>query len=327
MTGALSLDYVRGDEIAGCLRKLQGHVLGIVAFGAPHQADDLPGHLQLNIPVLGGYDRCYEVWSSSAPVHACNVGPISAMTDGQMVFGSMQFAQGAGDQLETLANRAYAALFDFIEDQGFSHLWRVWNYFPQINDAEGGLERYRCFNVGRHEAFVARRREIVLGSVPAASALGSESGPFTVYFLAGKHAGRAFENPRQVSAYNYPEQYGPRSPTFARAMMVEQGDQQCLIISGTASVVGHETLHHGDVRAQTEETLRNIHVLLDQGDVHAGQMLLKVYLRHADDLPLTQELVQKEFGSACKTVYLQSDICRTDLLLEIEGVHFSTAGK
>lgn len=326
MAGMLNLDYVRADEIEASLGSLRGHVLGVVAFGSGRAPVGLqPAPLQLDIPVLGGYDQCYEVWSSSARVTSCGSGRITAATDGQMLFGSMQLPQNGTDRLEALSNQAYNELFGFIRNQGYAHLWRIWNYFPQINDAEQGLERYRCFNVGRHEAFVASGRGITLENVPAASALGSDAGPLTVYFLAGRHAGKPYENPRQTSAYHYPEQYGPRSPTFARAMMVETGGRQSFFISGTASVVKSETVHLGNVQAQTEETLRNIRVLLDQAGVRGGRMLLKAYLREAAYLPTVKTQLEQEFGAGCQTVFLRSNICRSDLLLEIEGVNFGGA--
>ncbi len=95
--------------------------------------------------------------------------------------------------------------------------------------------------------------------MPAASALGFESGPLTICFFAAREAmPLAIENPRQVSAYKYPEDYGPRSPTFSRASAIELHGQTVLFISGTASIVGHQTMHAGDVVAQTQETIVNI---------------------------------------------------------------------
>lgn len=325
MRDALSLDYVHADEVAMCLEKLEGRVLGVVAFGAGarDQALSLPS-LWVDIPVLGEHDACFEIWSSSDPVTHCSHGNISGAEDGRVLFGSLQLEQAPGDTLETLAERAYTGIFDFTERQGYPNFLRVWHYFPQINDPEHGLERYRCFNVGRHEAFVASGRGIGEESAPAASALGSNSGPLVMYFLAGKQPGKAIENPRQISAYHYPEVFGPRSPTFVRAMLATLGRQQCFFISGTASIVGYETLHHGDVQRQTQETLLNIRTLLQQiPAAHGGRTLLKVYLRHAQDLPQVQKQIEAEFGTRCKMVYLQSNICRADLLLEIEGIHFS----
>ena len=327
MGSILSMDYVRADQAARHLEKLGDHVLGVVAFGAGARRHAVsPPVPWLDIPVLGEYDGCYEIWSSNHPVTPCGFGNINGAADGNILFGSLQLDQSPGDTLEALAERAYAGIFDFIERQGYPSLWRVWHYFPHINDPEHGLERYRSFNVGRHAAFVESGRSVSEESVPAASALGSNTGPLVIYFLAGKQPGKPIENPRQVRAYQYPESFGPRSPAFVRAMLVNLGQQQCFIISGTASVVGYETMHHGDVQKQMLETLENIRALMQQAPALSTKkmrMLFKVYLRHAADLPLVKAMLEKEFGTECRAVYLQSDICRSDLLLEIEGIYFS----
>lgn len=332
MQGALNLEYLRADEVAGYLEKHDGHVLGLVAFGTrlDKQYQALrPSPLWAHIPVLGESDTSFEVWSSANPVSPCSQGNISANADGNVLFGSLRMEQVEGVTFEALVRQAYLEIFSFVERQGYRNLLRVWNYFPNITGAENGLERYRCFNLGRHEAFVSVGRDTGLAGVPAASVLGSEPGPLLIYFLAGTHPGQAIENPRQVNAYRYPDQYGPRSPTFVRAMLATFGQQQCLTISGTASIVGYETMHPGDVDKQTQETLMNIRTLLKQvpGLSDGGvRMLLKVYLRHAADFERVRAQVAKEFGVNHTAVYLQSNICRTDLLMEIEGVCFNQPG-
>lgn len=332
MPAELNLDYVRADGVAGYLKEYEGHVLGLVAFGASldalHQALK-PAPLWVHIPVLGGHDASFEVWTSSNPVAECGQGNIKAATDGDVLFGSLQMEQAEGVELAALSRQAYLEIFAFMDGLGYRNLLRIWNYLPQINAPENGLERYRCFNLGRHESFVLGGRDISEESVPAASVLGCEPGPLVIYFLAAKTPGKPVDNPRQLSAYHYPEQYGPRSPIFVRAMKTSFGKQQCLIISGTASIVGHETLHKGDVEQQAQETMRNIRMLLQQAypadadSADKGRMQLKVYVRHTQDLEKVRKYIEHMFGSRQQTVYLQSDICRTDLLLEIEGVHFS----
>ncbi len=323
------LVYLGAEEIDNYLKQHSGHVLGVVGFGGKRSLPAMVcSPLWVDIPVLGARDGSFEVWTSDTPVAPCEHGGIVGTGDGNVLFASLTLEQGAGETLQTLANQAYTRIFNFIDSQGYRNLLRVWHYFPLINDDENGLERYRGFNVGRHEAFVANGRTIGEENVPAASALGSNSGSLTIYFMAGKQPGKAVENPRQVSAYHYPQLFGPRSPIFVRAMSATLGGQYCFFISGTASIVGYETLHHGDVEKQTVETLLNIRTLLQQipnYDPAQGRMLLKVYVRHADDLPVVQAKVQAEFGASCKAVYLHSNICRSDLLLEIEGAYFNDA--
>lgn len=323
------LAYLDAGEVGAYLESHSGHVLSVIGFGRPLALPaTASAPLWVDIPVLGGNASSFEVWLSDAPVTACEHQGIRGTSDGKVLFASLTLEQHAGETLQTLAHQAYTRIFGFIDHHGYRNLLRVWHYFPQINDDENGLERYRGFNVGRHEAFVANGRSIGEESVPAASALGSNSGSLTIYFMAGKRPGRAVENPRQVSAYHYPDQFGPKSPIFVRALAATLGGQDCFFISGTASIVGYETLHHGDAEKQTAETLLNIRTLLQQiphYDPAQGRMLLKVYLRHDADLAMVRAKVQAEFGAACKAVYLHSNICRSDLLLEIEGAYFNDA--
>lgn len=333
----LNLEYLHADGVADYLERQKGHVLGVVAFGAgtgtpAHALQPAPLHVSIPLltgPQLKGRDASFEVWSSSSPVAACGAGNINASTDGDVLFGSLAVEQPDGASLQTLSRQAYLEIFEFADRMGCRHLLRAWNYLPRINEAEQGLERYRCFNVGRHEAFAQAGRSISEENVPAASVLGCSSGPMAIYFIASRRAGKPVDNPRQLTAYKYPEQYGPRSPIFVRAMQTNFGEQQCLFVSGTASIIGHETVHAGSAGQQTQETLRNIRTLLSQAypsgtaDGGTGRMLLKAYVRHAQDMEQVRAHVEQEFGAVQQTVYLLSDICRTDLLLEIEGVYFS----
>ena len=179
-----------------------------------------------------------------------------------------------------------------LDAVGYRHLLRVWNYVPQINFDANGTERYWQFNSGRREALIALGRDVT-GSVPAACALGSVAdSPLTIYFLASRALPTLFENPRQISAFDYPPQYGP-SPVFSRASMLREVSGTTLFVAGTASIVGHQTLHPGDVAAQTQETLANIDGLLAEVNRSAatarfslGELSTKLYIRNPGDLPI-----------------------------------------
>ncbi len=323
---SLALSYLNHEELAAHITRHTGHLLGITGFGRrwPELPDAHCPQIWVDMPILDA-DSLFEVWTSSTAVTHTSAAGIASTRNAELIYGCFEAPQGAEESIETAAFRAYTKIFECINNAGYPHLWRVWHYFPHITATENAVERYHGFNVGRHEAFLAQGRMIGEQTAPAACALGSRSGPLVIYFMAGKHAGVPIENPRQTCAYHYPEQYGPRSPTFARAMLVGAGLEQKLLISGTASIVGHATQHAGDVSAQTRETLANIRALLTQAkmaDFDArpeDHMLLKVYLRHPDDLPLVRAQIEAEFGAKQRTVYLQADVCRTDLLLEIEG--------
>ncbi|RYF65795.1 MAG: hypothetical protein EOO22_22090 [Comamonadaceae bacterium] len=280
--------------------------------------------------VLSGAGPMADVWRTSAPsVRTGHTGIARWRTDGQWLFGAIELDERAeGESLAELSQRAYTALFDTLEAAGTPHLLRIWNYLPQINADGGGLERYRQFNFGRQKAFVDAGRPAFEGA-PAACALGIAQGALCIRFLAGQRAPVPIENPRQISAYRYPSAYGPRAPTFSRAALADLGDEVALFISGTASIVGHETQHEGDVREQTRETLRNLTAVVDaanaQGAAHFAVDTLDpvVYVRHASDVPAILAVIHEALGAdsyfARHAVVLEADICRSDLLVEIEA--------
>jgi enamine deaminase RidA (YjgF/YER057c/UK114 family) len=205
-------------------------------------------------------------------------------------------------------------------------LIRIWNYLPEINRESDGDERYRHFNSARRLAFRNSGRA-TMGTVPAACALGSPAGsPISIYFLAARQPPKMIENPRQTSAYHYPPKFGRHSPIFSRACVLSESAGTNLFVSGTASIVGHETIHHGDVAAQTRETLANISALLGEANRVVGSvrysldgLKFKVYVRAPTDLPAIKETLSAALRPATSIMYLQADVCREDLLVEIEA--------
>ena len=256
-------------------------------------------------------------------------------TDGHWLHGLAEIDDRI-DGLQVASRRAYADLFEVLAANACPNLLRVWNYLADINRETDGNERYRQFNAGRQQAFIDARRSAFEGS-PAASALGTRDGRMRVYFLAGRKPPLAIENPRQVSAYRYPDTYGARSPTFSRAALVDVGgERQALFISGTASIVGHTTVHVGDVRKQTEESLLNIATVRQIGGERAGvpfaadALVYTIYVRRPADLGVVREVFEAAVGAgsvaAREAIYLQADICRSDLLVEIEAHGFTHIG-
>lgn len=322
---AISLAYLTARELDAS--GIDGHTLGLVAFGRrpQHIAPDDHPYVWIDMPVLGS-TTLFETWRSEQPVVRETVNGIRTARNEAVLFGCLEAALDR--PIDAAGYDAYCRILDLVDSRGYGALIRVWNYFPGINETDGGLERYRRFSVGRHDAFAAKHRS-VSKDAPAACALGSRSGPLSICFLAARSAGTAIENPRQVSAYHYPPQYGPRAPLFSRGMLSRPGSRPLLFISGTASIVGHETMHAGDTQKQAAETACNVRAVIEEAN-HAGlaaggALKLKAYVRHSDDLPAVRGRLEHAFGPAADVVYLQADICRSDLLVEVEGV--CAAGK
>ncbi|HEY0768543.1 MAG TPA: hypothetical protein VGD47_11350 [Steroidobacteraceae bacterium] len=333
----LHLDYV---SLAEYQAARWADVLGVATFnGTPDAAAgvaEIP-IAQVRTPVLPGSEHVYEVWRCGRPAASGQRERVRFRRTADMLFGCIavseaQFAAPTHSALHQATTQAYREICATLDAENYPHLLRVWNYLPDINRDSHGTERYRQFNSARQHALHEYGRSLK-GNVPAASALGATSdSPLVVYFLAGRTAPTFVENPRQVSAYHYPLQYGTHSPVFSRATLLRQpGGGLALFISGTASIVGHRSLHIGDTAAQTRETLTNIEALLAEanrvaGGAHfeLGALACKVYVRRPADLPVIKAQLAPAVGAGATVIYLQADICRQDLLVEIEATGLSS---
>lgn len=320
---SLDMQYLQPDQAGERL-------LGAVRYGTGAQITESQG-IAIPMPRLQAAETAWTCWLGQAPIRNGSCGKLQFKHDENMLFGHIQLREADFSSLpdcsalQAASRAAYNAVFETLRRTGFKHLVRCWNYLPAINADGGGLERYRQFNIGRQEAFAASPHAAQEGS-PAASALGTPSGDLSLYFLASHTLPIALENPRQVPAYHYPNQYGPRSPIFSRGALLPLTHSETLFISGTASIIGHASVHHGDVAAQTAETLRNIAAVVEAANTHAvtppfqcRDLLLKVFVRHADDLPAIHQIIAQEWGNTEHALFVQADVCRAELLVEIEA--------
>lgn len=324
---------------------VQQQVLGAICFSAAPLATISPPDstmplMQVALQPLAASAAMCEVWQGSAPLTHGQRGAIHYRCNEEVIFGVIALAETdfAGNidspPLQQATEAAYRQIGALQDELHYPYVFRFWNYMADINGHSNGLERYRQFNLGRQHALLAQGREVA-GNVPAACALGASSGAVSIAFLAGRVAPEAIENPRQISAYSYPQEYGPRSPTFSRASLVSMAESEWLFISGTASIVGHASLHPADVVAQTRETISNIEAVLAEanrrarhGKFELAAMQYKVYVKHPDDLAQIRAELESSIGPAFDVIYLQADVCRHELLIEIEATasHALAAG-
>jgi chorismate lyase / 3-hydroxybenzoate synthase len=336
-TCSLQLEYLSSHEVASQSSSWWQGVLGVVGFEKTPNVDCAPVPVTASMTrSLCANDLC-EVWRVAGPAVPLSsgsaLGRVSYRFSDDLLFGSLNIseraieAHGEAEALQRATEIAYQEIFDVLDETEHRHLIRIWNYLPEINAQAGGDERYRHFNSARQMAFRKSGRA-TMGTVPAACALGSPAGsPLSIYFLAARRPARMIENPRQTSAYHYPLKFGRHSPIFSRACVWGESGRARLFVSGTASIVGHETIHRGDVVAQTRETMVNIGALLEEANRIVGSsqyslngLKLKVYVRKPSDLPAIEATLSLLLNPLASIVYLQADVCREDLLVEIEAV-------
>lgn len=229
---------------------------------------------------------------------------------------------------------------------GMEHLIRTWLYLGNITGPEGDLERYMELNrartdfyrgvrFGRGHAMAIVGQSVypastgigMCGEGIAASATAIDTDRKDVFLLP-------LENPQQTPVYEYEKVYSPESPKFVRAMAEAIGDYLVIWISGTASIVRSKTVHVGQPGKQADQTLSNIEVLISQksfarcGVPNVGATLrdlakLRVYVKRPQDYPVIRKAVERRCGKSLPVIYVIADVCRSDLLVEMEGLAFA----
>ncbi|TPG06399.1 pteridine-dependent deoxygenase [Rhodanobacter glycinis] len=294
--------------------------LALFGFAAGASPGDDPRYLQV---ALEGFDTPapFELWRVDAPVSCGIEGTLRWSAGGGWLFAAIELDEREHGGLEASATVAYATLRQFVGQRAEKHVLRVWNYLGAINQGSGDAERYKHFCDGRAQGMGAFFAE----GFPAATAIGHRGAEhrMQVYLLACDQPGSRVENPRQVSAWRYPRQYGRTPPSFARAMTLPA--QDALAISGTAAVVGHASAHEDDLDAQLGETLTNLEALLASAGMAAAfdtHSPLKIYVRHSADAPHVRDFLQNRL-SGVPVLLLHGDICRSELLVEIDGWRYA----
>ncbi|MFT3782505.1 MAG: hypothetical protein QM790_10870 [Nibricoccus sp.] len=275
----------------------------------------------VGLPVLAG-EKEETLFADARP--AGNKGSFALRQAGRWLIGRASIAAPQG--LEKATRALYRELFAAAGDL---HLCRVWHYVPRINEnGIEGIENYRAFCQGRSKAFETKYGCGFEQRLPSASAVGTEDNSLTVVFAACADEPRHVENPEQVSAYKYPKKHGPRPPSFSRASVIPLvSGLSDVFISGTAAIQGHESVAPGETAAQIESTLRNLRLIsracgldADLGVARGGVRHLKIYIRRDEDLgQIKTALEQTLLKPTDRVSYLRSDICRAELMLEIEA--------
>lgn len=298
-------------------------VLAAVVFGGAYATLPDPRLIRVGLPLIGE-PGVAELWRAGGRVATGSQGLIQFACDGERLAGVIEIDERDHGGLTAAARYAYESIARFQAESPYPHVLRVWNHFDRINEGTGDAERYKQFCLGR----AAGLGPDLAARYPAASAVGRRDGvpKLQIYWLAARDPGAPLENPRQLSAYRYPRRYGPRAPSFSRAMLAGTGR---LLISGTASIVGHASRHPGDLGSQIDETLANLDQLLERATSADPAIcprwgpatLLKVYLRERATAPAAAIRLGERLPPGVRCVFLEADICRSELLVEIDGVH------
>lgn len=260
--------------------------------------------------------------------------------------GKEVWASGLGFALfstdtRSAAEVAFEQMKAILESEGmsFDNLVRQWNYIGNILDEKDGLQNYQIFNEVRSEYYGKYR---TVHGYPAATGIGMKLGGVIIDFCAvmsnEKVMVKPVENPNQINAYEYGQQIlkgtsgkgksVKHPPQFERALFLKENFKSTLLISGTASIIGQDTIGVDDIEKQTRVTIENINKLTDQNrivqnftnnDMGWGRfILLRIYIKKQEYFSTVKMICGEQFPDV-PAIYIESDICRDNLLVEIEA--------
>jgi enamine deaminase RidA (YjgF/YER057c/UK114 family) len=244
-------------------------------------------------------------------------------------------------------NRAFNVFEQLTLELELNHfqidqLLRTWIYQGHLLMPEKDTQRYKELNRARTDYFGETQflkeylPEKYTGAVyPASTGIGADDFDVVISAVALDTKRKdvivvPLENPNQTSAFDYGAEYSPQSPKFSRAMAVAAGKECIIFVSGTASITDSESRHIEDPVKQTEQTLDNIAALIDGGNLNKHGIAgitcglgnlecARVYVKHTSELEVIRQVCDRRLPEV-PTIYTVADVCRPELLVEIEGV-------
>jgi enamine deaminase RidA (YjgF/YER057c/UK114 family) len=221
------------------------------------------------------------------------------------------------------AKRMIQRAAGILESQGASYrdVARTWFYladilawYPEFNRARTAI--YGRFGIlpgqenGRLKlpASTGIRGEVSAGAACALDLLAvvghAESRPLT----------KQLNNPGQQDAFQY-------GSAFSRGVLLRHPDVSLLQVSGTAAIDEKgASLHRGDVRAQIDCTFDKIAALIGQEGAHLSDIVAAcVFVKRPEDALVYQEQAAARGLTNLPAVVMVADICRKELLFEIDA--------
>lgn len=214
------------------------------------------------------------------------------------------------DQAANLFRKAHGILETL--GCGFPNTIRTWLYAQKI------LTWYDQLNKARNAFF--EKHDIYNKLVPASTGIGAMN-PYgkamatqvlAVAPKTGKISIQKAVSPLQCPALNY-------KSSFSRGIKLDAPDHRRLYVSGTASIdQTGKTVFIGDTAAQIKKTVQVLDAILKKADMKWSDVVSSiVYFRHKEELGMFDEFCRKH-GLELPHVKLHADICRDNLLFEVE---------
>ena len=218
-----------------------------------------------------------------------------------------------------------------IESMPIYSIVRQWNYIEKITEYNQERQNYQAFNDVRSLFYDQTEWK---NGFPAATGIGMDWGGVmidlnaTLAYNADTNI-TPIDNPLQVAAHAYSQVQllgkvderlsHKTTPKFERAKQVIQCGSGVLYVSGTAAIRGELSLQGVGIEEQTRITIENINVLTGKHPLE----IIRVYLKNTEELEAAETVISHLYPGV-SAIYLQADVCREELLIEIEGVSIIT---
>ena len=344
------------EKIIAAVKQKSQQPLRIVIFGAPHSNGD---YLKQRQQIEQAYREAYPAESrplvayvAHAPMDATLVAEVTYWEqeiksierhqDYIVIDNNYILSAGLYSDIELhtgeQADNIFARASEILSAEGVSpaNIVRQWNYIERITDITPNGQNYQLFNDSRSRFYNSCEWP---NGYPAATGIGTQYGGVVVVFDVMRNSDKcshAIDNPLQVSAHAYSQQVlinpdkaqHKTTPKFERARHITLADgKQILHISGTAAIRGEESCD-ANIEEQTVLTMENIAKLAEQdtlmsyGVKNVKDMeyrMLRIYLKHQFNLDIVKRWFDDNYPTVPKT-FLLADICREELLIEIEGI-------
>jgi enamine deaminase RidA (YjgF/YER057c/UK114 family) len=275
----------------------------------------------------------FNLWKPEFIRHENGAATIFSRENTEIMVGNIQ--SNTDGTCRENAETAFGTLSEIFQSRNFpvNSIVRQWNYLEDILGFDGGQQRYQEFNNVRSEFYGNAFRH---SGFPAATGIGMNRGGVIIEFVAIKSDAVKtvpVDNPGQIAAHHYSNNVlvgdgciQKTTPKFERARYFELFGKKQIFISGTAAIVGEKTVGADDPEEQTKVTIQNILRLystevlakISSEPMDAKYGHARVYVKRRKDFPIIKKTFKTHFGNL-PVVYIIADICRENLLVEIEG--------
>ena len=198
---------------------------------------------------------------------------------------------------------------------------RTWFYLSDI------LSWYREFNDVRNSKYSEFGMMPITGStqlfLPASTGVGGtntqkSAAVMELLAITGPRDRmpviKQLTNNRQLDAFHY-------GSAFSRGVLIRESDVTTIQISGTAAIDdAGKSLYPGDARSQIEYTLDQVEALLEQEGAGLRDIAAAtVFVKRAGDASLFRAIIAERGIERFPAVCVVADICREELLFEMDA--------